>query len=272
MKMGFEYEGVILDHNNQPVRWSSLHVGTRFKIKAKMDRMDDPLDPCDAYDCLAEVRTDPLENPTSEQITEALKHEIDMATKAYQSVGLNVYWGEMLIPAKLHQEIVKDLVNRPKKYTCTIANGVQTSYSSEGNCFRGGGLHIHVSPISNALVPAWAMLLHERLYGGRLPDDMRSNYRQNLLYRFRQEPPEGYPWRSWSAVGIGEYMSYGVNLYTANNLFAQWADIILRECYYFASMVEHGGAEALKKAEEIADRSVAPRPVANPDPDQPLPL
>jgi len=210
MKIGFEYEGVILDEDNKIVRWTKIPLKRQFRIKTKMDMMDVKQDPIDTYDCLAEVRTEPLENKTPRELVVALRDAIQTADRAFSSEGYSIFWGEMRVPKSLHNEILAhiEFTKEFKKETRTLDHGCDQHYESEGNVWRGGGLHVNVSPMPKPMVTAMAVNLHTVLHD--LIDNwaLNSNYRNNLLWRHREvRDKEGVV-----TDKIGEYMSFGFNL------------------------------------------------------------
>ena len=219
MKIGFEYEGVILDDNGQITRWSDIPLQRQFRIKTKMDMMATKQNPCDHYDCLAEVRTEPLEDKSPRELLLAFRDVIQLADNAFQTEGYFVHWGEMRIPTALHQQILRDLGESKdrKKNTRTIVDGVEVQYDSKGNVWRGGGMHVSFSDIEDFLMPGVAVNLHTRLH--RYLEDwaLNSNYRNNLLWRHRDERDQN------GAIvhKIGEYMTFGFNLADILDL-AKW--------------------------------------------------
>ena len=221
MKIGLEFEGVIRNFATGEIsRWSKIPADARMAIKKQMFVRRQKVDPCDRYDALAEVRTIPIENPTAEKLITALFTEMEAATYAFVANGYFIQWFEQPIPKELHDEIRHDKVladpdGKKDKITYTIKDGVVGQYVSEGNLFRGGGLHINISSIPNQFAPGVAINLHGGLQHLRLKEKFQSHYRNNLLYRTK----EGAVCVDYSKFLSGhqfepivEYMSHGFNV------------------------------------------------------------
>jgi len=205
MKIGLEFEGLLLK-DSKVVRWSQIPRDQQFRIKCNMDMMQSELDPCDYYDCLAEVRTDPIVNPTVHSLLDAWMDQIALANKSFKAEGYDIVWAESAISPAMHSAIVKEIAlsGRPKKDVFTIVDGRVVPYLSRGNLFRGGGLHINVSSVHPDVAVAMALEMHACLYRC-IDSDFRSNYRKNMLFRKRQDLVTG--------EFIAEYMSMGYNFY-----------------------------------------------------------
>jgi len=210
MKIGLEYEGVIFDKaTSQVTRWSSIPKNKQFRIKQRMDMMGSEVEPCDGYDCLAEVRTEPLVDPNPETLINALMDAVELAEKAYESEGFHILWDEVMIHPRLHADIKLSLANATKKDTQYIGRNGVDCYSSDGNVFRGAGIHVNVSNVHRHIVPAMALQMHSALRGYMADHSSHSspfysNYRQNVLFRTRRDDVTG--------DDIGEYMSFGFRL------------------------------------------------------------
>ena len=222
MKIGIEYEGVILK-DGKPLRWSSICKKDRKEIcNAVSDK-----NPVDAYDCLAEIRFLST-SVDSRTILQTLMEKINTYNGVFLKRGFNILWGEMEIPEEIHKEIVgeKDKAKEKFKPTSTVSSNGVTGWSPEGgNRFRGGGMHINVSPISQLLAPALVLSLHESLRH-HSEQTMKSNYRHHILFRQRMIENES----------VTEYMTFGLTIPKINSTDAafkmiahnfHWADCVV---------------------------------------------
>jgi len=220
MKIGLEFEGVIRSYTTGEItRWSKIPDEARMAIKKAMFIRRKKIEPCDRYDALAEVRTPPIENPTAEKLITALFTEMESATNAFVSNGYFIQWFEQPIPKELHDEIRHDKVladpdGKKDKITYTIKDGIMTEYRSEGNLFRGGGLHINVSSIPQVFAASVAVGLHGGLRHLREKGKFQSHYRNNLLFRIKQGDECSYYGKFLERSGehVVEYMSHGFNV------------------------------------------------------------
>ena len=223
MKIGLELEGVILKNGN-PFRWSEMTELERIKIKTRSGAWLDQQDPVDRYDILAEVRTEPLENPTGHQLAQALLDEVQKTSSAFKSMGYTVSWTEHLIGVELNRAVNNDLAQLPKKDTFCVGEEKTSLFCPKDNdyifkipSFRGGGVHINVSPLHWSLTSSFALLMHEHLRQFT-PESFSSPYRKNLL--FRQKPNR-----------VAEYMSLGLSLDSdlaaASMTCTRWADVVV---------------------------------------------
>lgn len=208
MKIGLEFEGVIIDSQTREItRWKNIPEQKQKNICRLINygENDAKVLPIDTYDCLAEVRTRPLENVSARDMLYSLFSLIERTNRAYESAGYTILWKEMEIPEKLHTEISCEIdadPNKSKKATYTINNNGIESYYSKGNRFRGGGIHVNVSPIPTIIAPAFILELHKIMRAHSHKADgkqFQSQYRKNILYRTRIENNEA----------IAEYMSFG---------------------------------------------------------------
>ena len=222
MKIGLEFEGVIRNYSTGVItRWPKIPKEIRTQIKKMMFPGRKKIEPVDGYDCLAEVRTEPISNPTPFQLLEALFTEMENATNAFMTHGYYIQWFEQEIPKELHDEIKHDCFLRnpdgkKSKYTQTFKDGQVVEYRSEGNLYRGGGLHINISSIPQLFAPALVMFLDRELrpYTGLYK--FQSSYRKNILFRTRNDctnhiinsPEDHYKFVDY----IVEYMSHGFNI------------------------------------------------------------
>ena len=225
MKIGLEFEGVIWSMTTGEItRWSKIDPESRRKIKRLMFSCRPPVEPCDRYDALAEVRTPPIEYPTAEKLVVALFTEMERASHAFSANGYDIQWWEQLMPNAVHEEIRREFnANDPdgkkEKTTYTIVDGKITRYKSEGNLYRGGGLHINISRIPFIFASGLAIELHRSLLGHR-KYNFQSHYRNNLLYRTRYELEDDASTYS----EIVEYMSHGFNVETLKDWKQEWAN------------------------------------------------
>ena len=253
MKIGLEYEGVIhWQKTGDIVRWSDIPMGVRKTIKriASFGYSHENIqDPCDNYDCLAEVRTIPMTTLTARDILFTLFTELRRTHEAFKYCGYVINWAEEKIPDDLHKKIQHDLDHptgdRPKikKYTQTIVNGTVRPFVNVGNKYRGGGLHINVSSIPCILIPGFVMRLHESLRQ-YLDTDFKSHYRTNLLFRHRLDGTDS----------IAEYMSFGFNLKnkksTKEPVWHQSFDLV-RHHFHWVELMLGEINEFVKAAKEI---------------------
>lgn len=215
MKIGLEFEGVIRNRQTCEIaRWSKIDTESQRRIKKLLytNRCRESVDPCDRYDALAEVRTPPIVNPTAEKLVTALFTEMELATQSFNANGYDIQWWEQPIPEKLHEEIKQEFADgdpegKKNKLTYTIKDGLPVKYESEGNLFRGGGLHINISSIPSIYAAGLAIELHRRLLSER-GYKFESHYRTNLLYRTRYDGKNSYDYDE----PIFEYMSHGFNI------------------------------------------------------------
>lgn len=206
MKVGLEFEGVIVNYSTGEItRWSKIDEATRARIKKLIYIGRKREEPCDGYDALAEVRTEPLLNPTPEVLIEALFTQMELASNAFAANGFEIRWFEQKMPENLHKEIQADLNNpltKVKKFTQTFtSNGIE-GYSSVGNIYRGGGLHINVSPVDFIFAPSLVWRLHTATAHYRNHCKFQSHYRNNILFRQRYSGNDP----------LVEYMTHGFNV------------------------------------------------------------
>jgi hypothetical protein len=205
-------------------------------------------DPCDNYDCLAEVRTIPITILTARDILYTLFTELAKTHEAYKHHGYVINWAEEEIPEELHKKIQYDLDHpkdgqtKIKKFTKTIVNGTVQQYESVGNKYRGAGLHINVSSIPYILVPGFVMRLHAGLHG-HLDKDFKSHYRTNLLFRHRLDGTDS----------IAEYMSFGFNLKTKSTKEPIWKQSfeMVRHHFHWVEAILGEINEFVKAAKKI---------------------
>ena len=215
MKIGLEFEGVIHDfQTGNIVRWSKIEKAKQSRIQRILYANREAVLPCDRYDALAEVRTLPIENPTPEKLIKALFSEMELASHAFSANGYDIHWFEEPIPVELHDEIRKDFAaddpdGKKDKFTWTVKDFVATQFQGAGNLFRGGGLHINVSSIPHVFAQMVAENLHGRLSCFNLKSEFQSHYRNNILYRVRQDYTTN--------DNIVEYMSHGFNVQSLSN-------------------------------------------------------
>lgn len=179
MRIGLEYEGVILKDGNI-IRFSSMPVEHQEIIKAKY------ANPHDNYDCLAECRTLPFTFESTRDVAYKLFEECSKLTSIYNDLGYNIHWGELEIPKEIHDSIKSDV--KFKKPMLTINKGffVDIDNSSEEKFYRGGGIHLNISGkhVNHLL----GLILHIYKDNWRIThSDFSSFYRKNFLFRFKPE-------------------------------------------------------------------------------------
>ena len=214
MKIGLEFEGVIT-HNGHIVRWSKIPENIRNGIK---EDMGVTMDPVDRYDCLAEVRTEPLVNPSPLVLEQTLFKKILEASAAFEWFGYDIIWNEVEIPQAIHDEICSDIsFETAKKEVMTIESGLVSLFTATGNSYRGGGLHINVSPVPRLILESFVLNLHGKMHEFTKRYSLKSVYRNHLLFRHRWDPQNG----EW----VAEYMSTGfpVDFRGAWNYPIEWA-------------------------------------------------
>jgi hypothetical protein len=225
MKIGLEFEGVIRSSRTGDIcRWPKIPEESRKLIKRMIYERREKVEPIDGYDCLAEVRTLPLENPSPYELINALFTEMELASKAFFAAGYGIQWFEQEIPKAIHDEVVaganlRDPDGKKRKPTHTFGDGGIKLYQSEGNYFRGGGLHINISNVPRELAPSLVLHLDDKMYRDRVNAHYKhkSHYRTNLLFRMRAVQRErlktlrvGSSTETWDT--ICEYMSFGFNV------------------------------------------------------------
>lgn len=224
MKIGLEFEGVIRNYTTGEIaRWSKIDEESRRKIKRLMFPLRQAVEPCDRYDALAEVRTPPIEFPTAGKLVDALFTEMEKVSHAFSANGYDIQWWEQPIPTALHEEIRREIgggdPDKKEKTTYTVTNGKTVEYNSEGNLYRGGGIHINISRIPHVFAPGLAMELHRALSGYK-KYNFQSHYRNTLLYRVKWGDERAYTY----GEPIVEYMSHGFNVETLKDWKQEYAD------------------------------------------------
>jgi hypothetical protein len=214
MKIGLEFEGVIRNYSTGEItRWPKISDKIRSNIKKIMYVGREKVEPIDGYDCLAEVRTTPISNPNPYDLLNALFTEMENASRTFVAHGYYIQWYEQPIPKELHEEIKHDLSfandGKKSKYTQTFKDGQVVQYESEGNLFRGGGLHINISSIPEVLAPGLVMYLDKRLRPETDRYKFQSHYRTNVLFRTRIDLNTI---TNNTYDHIVEYMSHGFNV------------------------------------------------------------
>lgn len=226
MKIGLEFEGVIRDRTTGEIaRWSKMPDQIKRRIKTAMFPRKEALDPCDRYDALAEVRTDPLENPSPKELIWSLFEEMERASIAFNNNGYDIQWWEQELPKALHEEIKADFATddpegKKSKSTITLKeNGERCEYKSEGNLFRGGGLHINISHVPFLFCEGLMLHLHNGLKYLKTEYKFQSHYRTNFLYRNRYDDSVKI---TEPQICIAEYMSHGFNVPTLSGWRERW--------------------------------------------------
>lgn len=211
MKIGLEFEGVIRSSKTGGiVRWPHIDEKVRNAIKRMIYEKREKVEPIDRYDCLAEVRTAPLLNPSPVDLISALYTELELTTNAFMANGYFIQWFEQEISDELHREIQASInadQNKVKKETYTLTAKGCTRWTSEGNRFRGGGLHINVSPVPRMFSTAFVMSLEQSLAAHRNLFRFQSHYRNNVLFRSRFDAND-----KTFKEPITEYMTFGFNV------------------------------------------------------------
>ena len=179
--VGLEFEGVLL-RGVTPVR-----AGEVWSASLPTSSGSDAID---TYDCLAEVRSDPLPvvlgenaNDFAVRIGTQLLCEMESLEDKVPG-GYKILWDEVEIPPSVHENIINDCKFNRKEIRNILTGEV---YKKDPNAwasdkFRGGGMHINISlaNMSSAkkVVKLLAHLPHPS--GGKLPH--RSRYRSPGQY------------------------------------------------------------------------------------------
>jgi len=239
MKVGLEYEGVIL-HHDKIITWNSIPEEQKKSI---ISLTGDPR-PYDNYDCLAELRTMPYqltENAAQDvqNILQGLLERICKYTSAYKKNGYDIAWCEKKITNDMHDDITKRMgaIERggDDKFSGKDAK-ITWTLSEEGISFwkpkpvtthlRGGGLHINISPVEDISKAALiALALHTGMkeytnYG-------KSIYRKSILFRQRNIEKER----------VMEYMSIGFPFNTPDSLVTL-STLIKHQFHWCRAMVD----------------------------------
>lgn len=178
----------------------------------------------DNYARLAEMRFFPIDLETNPS------KFVDNLFFIKENAFKHVKWSEVEVPedehkyslSELEDKIQTDLLLEKRrlnnftgevllysfKNPMTIIDNKITSWISDNNCRnRGGGLHINISPVKPEEVYSFITKLHEELFPlnftpGTKEVKFKSNYRQQLLFRYR----------NYNGIPGVEYMSLGFNL------------------------------------------------------------
>lgn len=178
MRIGLEYEGVILKNGNI-IRFSSMPIEHQDAIKSKY------ANPHDNYDCLAECRTLPFTFESTRDVAYKLFEECSKITSIYNDLGYDIHWGELEIPKEIHDSIRSDV--KFKKPMLTINKGffIDIDNSSEEKFYRGGGIHLNISGRhGNHLIGIILSIFNYRYHAST---EFKSFYRKNFLFRFKPE-------------------------------------------------------------------------------------
>ena len=176
--IGLEYEGVILK-DGKIIRFSSMPKEHQEAILRRY--------PCphDNYDCLAECRTKPFIFGSTRDIAYRLFSEVSMLTSIYNSVGYDIHWGEMEIPAEIHNAIKADVKFKKPILTIGKSGIVDIKNMPEEGFYRGGGIHINISGRSKAHLLGMALMAYN--ISSTLMFKFKSFYRKSFLFRFKPE-------------------------------------------------------------------------------------
>lgn len=173
MKIGIEYEGVLLK-NGKPIDYNSLdYTNIRYKIQKEYFGEY----PCDGCSYLIEVRTKPHTNP--EMLLNEFYFKKNRIEKILKKYGLKVNWTEMKIPKTLPQD------KKENKTQFTFDENGKDYFVVKDNLYRGGGLHINFdSPTinghlqTNFLFMMWLKVKYtDNLF------KFKSQYRNKILFR-----------------------------------------------------------------------------------------
>jgi hypothetical protein len=208
MKIGLEYEGVLYK-DNKIVRWKELPDEIKKHLNSHYNKT-----PIDNYDCLAEVRTYPMINPTAEFLLQELFNGIFSLAIRCKHYGIDIKWQECEISSDLHKviciECIKDLYGANVDYGQTnkkityvldkITYKKDIWLSKQTDSFRGGGLHINISGLKENSLISWVKNMSPFInhYG----DIWKSSYRNNILFRDRIIDGER----------VFEFISFGIKL------------------------------------------------------------
>ena len=167
MKIGIEYEGVLLK-NNKPTRFMDMDWKIRNKIREEY--FDEH--PCDNCDYLIEVRTQPWFS--EKLLLNEFYYKKNLIEKLLKKYGYSVSWKEMKIPKG-----IPDLKKENKTQHIFDENGCR-ELEIKNNNYRGGGLHINFNSDHN-----WYMLfkMYLKTKYANIKYKFKSQYRQGLIFR-----------------------------------------------------------------------------------------
>lgn len=203
MKIGLEYEGVLFK-KGKIIRFESLSE----KDKALVEKYYKS--PHDAYDCLAECRTEPFmfdKKTDARDIAYNLFMQQTMLHTIYKSIGVDVSWREHQIPAEIHRQLVDDTLNfecKNGKVINTFSDQGITEFMprhDEKIAFRGGGIHLNVSDIDEKYYTNIILNLY-REYCFYKDTSYKSFYRNNCLFRLKNEAINGFNGIEFMSIGL----------------------------------------------------------------------
>lgn len=231
IKVGFEYEGVIKNNQNQILTFDQLSPSAKKNIMgfAPKSPFFNDNNPYDRYNCLAELKTEPfsiqMDSLTKENFYDKLivnKQNIFYSlfcaignfNNLFLRNGYMVDWKENLIPDERHflilsqmEKETETIIKQDNKYTNKTVFTLDKKnniipWTSIDNKYRGGGLHITISGdnLEENINVEFIKKLHARLYYSKNP--MKSIYRTNLLFREKKV----------NDLYLFEYMSFGLQL------------------------------------------------------------
>jgi hypothetical protein len=176
MKIGIEYEGVLLDSNNRPVKFGSLDWKT----------VRDPIIKkyfgeycCDGNDYLIEVRTTPHVHP--ELLLNEFYFKKNRIERLLRQYGLKVAWTEMKVPTGQEDD------KKGNKTQFVFDEQGKHYFDCKDSKYRGGGLHINFDTYKDNIQALFRM--YYRVKYTETMFNFKSKYRNKLLFR---EHPFGY--------------------------------------------------------------------------------
>lgn len=237
IKIGFEYEG-----------WKkSIYDGVSvYRLPQEMQPFIFHKDKYeilqDTYEALSEVRFIPFS--PEDNLVSLFSTYYDIIKEVAEKY--NGDFNEVLISEEIHKiateksvwsnrneeslELRKlrdhlgEYVNYNLKEQMTFnEKGELIQWKNEHDCrYRGGGLHINISPLEPKFVASFIKSLHERLYPLYKDEGFKSKYRNNILFRYR----------NYNGIKGVEYISFGINLKDRDsfiNLLIKIVEIIKEE-------------------------------------------
>jgi len=175
MKIGIEYEGVLLTKDNKPVKFSELDYNNIQKpiLKGYFNEYC-----CDGNDYLIEIRTLPHTSP--DLLLNEFFFKKNRIEKLLKQHGLKVAWTEMPVPAQKKGD------KKDSKTQFLFDEKGVSYYECKDSKYRGGGMHINFDVYSSDTYPKNIKELFKMYYKVKYTESMfkfNSKYRNKLLFR-----------------------------------------------------------------------------------------